>query len=184
MSFHSGQTFVYGETPSASKWQFIWDNDTALANGSAITALDLSVTSHTNPYKFHAYRNAAQNTGNAAFAVVAYDTEDFDSNNNLAAGVYTVPVSGFYLFNATVTISNPSTVDGAAGWLKNGSLTEYKRIGEITVATSNLSMSGTILIQLTAGNTISVGAYAASTKALVVGSPVYNHFSGFLVSQL
>lgn len=36
MSFHPAQTFVYGEVPSATKMQYIWDNDYALADGSAI----------------------------------------------------------------------------------------------------------------------------------------------------
>ena len=38
MSFHPGQTFTYGETPSATKWQYLWDNDYALADGSGIEA--------------------------------------------------------------------------------------------------------------------------------------------------
>lgn len=38
MAFHTGQTFVFGEVPAASKWQFIWDNDYALADGSGISA--------------------------------------------------------------------------------------------------------------------------------------------------
>ena len=37
MSFHAGQTFVYGEQPSATKMQYIWDNDYALADGSGIS---------------------------------------------------------------------------------------------------------------------------------------------------
>lgn len=36
MTFHSGQTFVFGETPSATKWQYLWDNDYALADGTGI----------------------------------------------------------------------------------------------------------------------------------------------------
>lgn len=36
MSYHSGQTFVYGETPAASKWQYIWDNDTSFNDGTGI----------------------------------------------------------------------------------------------------------------------------------------------------
>jgi hypothetical protein len=55
------------------------------------------------PYKFRAYRNAAANTGNGAFAVVAMDTESYDTNNNHSAGVYTVPVSGFYLFGGGIS---------------------------------------------------------------------------------
>lgn len=38
MSFHAGQTFTYGEQPSATKWQYLWDNDYALADGSGISA--------------------------------------------------------------------------------------------------------------------------------------------------
>ncbi len=37
MSFHAGQTFTFGEQPSATKWQYIWDNDYALADGSGIS---------------------------------------------------------------------------------------------------------------------------------------------------
>lgn len=38
MTFHTGQTFTYGEQPSAAKWQYVWDNDDALASGSAIAS--------------------------------------------------------------------------------------------------------------------------------------------------
>jgi hypothetical protein len=37
MSFHASQTFVFGEQPSASKWQYLWDNDYALADGTGIS---------------------------------------------------------------------------------------------------------------------------------------------------
>lgn len=37
MSFHAGQTFTFGEQPSATKWQYLWDNDYALADGSGIS---------------------------------------------------------------------------------------------------------------------------------------------------
>lgn len=38
MSFHAGQTFTFGEQPSATKWGYIWENDYALADGSGISA--------------------------------------------------------------------------------------------------------------------------------------------------
>jgi hypothetical protein len=37
MSFHAGQTFTFGETPSATKWNYIWENDYALQDWSAFT---------------------------------------------------------------------------------------------------------------------------------------------------
>lgn len=37
MSFHAGQTFTFGETPSATKWNYLWENDYALADGTGIS---------------------------------------------------------------------------------------------------------------------------------------------------
>ena len=37
MSFHPGQTFTFGETPSATKWNYLWENDYALQDWSAFT---------------------------------------------------------------------------------------------------------------------------------------------------
>lgn len=37
MAFHAGQSFVFGEQPSATKWNYLWDNDYALANGTGIS---------------------------------------------------------------------------------------------------------------------------------------------------
>lgn len=45
MSFHAGQTFTFGEQPSATKWQYIWDNDYALADGTGISN-DAILTRH------------------------------------------------------------------------------------------------------------------------------------------
>jgi hypothetical protein len=45
MSFHAGQTFTFGEQPSATKWQYLWDNDYALADGTGISN-DAIITRH------------------------------------------------------------------------------------------------------------------------------------------
>lgn len=37
MSFHASQTFTFGETPSATKWNYLWENDYALQDWSAFT---------------------------------------------------------------------------------------------------------------------------------------------------
>jgi len=37
MSFHAGQSFTFGETPSATKWNYLWENDYALADGTGIS---------------------------------------------------------------------------------------------------------------------------------------------------
>lgn len=37
MSFHAGQSFTFGETPSATKWNYLWENDYALQDWTAFT---------------------------------------------------------------------------------------------------------------------------------------------------
>lgn len=43
MSFHAGQTFTFGETPSATKWNYLWENDYALQDWSAFTTASFPI---------------------------------------------------------------------------------------------------------------------------------------------
>lgn len=36
MSYHTGQTFTFGEQPSATKWNYLWENDDSLRDGSGV----------------------------------------------------------------------------------------------------------------------------------------------------
>lgn len=132
-----------------------------------------------NPYKFRAYRNAAANTGNGAFAVVACDTETYDTGNNHASGVFTAPIAGFYFFAGAVSVGSDS-VDTALGLHKNG--TECSRGGQGTFGAISASYTVSDLLLLAATDTVDMRVFAASTKALNVGSSSQNYFSGHLVS--
>lgn len=148
---------------------------------TSITSFDTSLTTISNPYKFRAYRNAAANTGNGTFAVIAMDTEQFDTNGNLSAGVYTAPVNGFYQFNGAANVS-VGNVDAALSLFKNGS--EYSRGSQGTASgTTETGYTVSDVIQLVAGDTIDLRIFAATTKGLTVGSIAQNYLSGYLVSQ-
>lgn len=135
-----------------------------------------------NPYKFRAYRNAAANTGNGVYALVATDTEQFDTNNNLSAGVYTAPVAGYYFFAGEIHVNMQSENRASAiAFFKNGTQCSA---GSETFGTTGTSTGLAIsdLIQLAAGDTVDMRAFCSATKPLNVGSSVLNFFAGFLVS--
>lgn len=132
-----------------------------------------------NPYKFSAYRNAAANTGNGAFAVIAFDVENFDTNNNLSAGVYTAPLNGFYQFSWQAGVTTAASRSFTPALFKNGS--EVARGTQNTVPTTVANHGGHVLIQLTAGDTVDVRAYCDVAQPLGVGAAI-TYFTGFLVS--
>lgn len=65
MSFHPGQTFTFGEQPSATKWQWVWDNDYALQDWSAFTADSFPLSLIADRTRTAPIRIQADNTGGA-----------------------------------------------------------------------------------------------------------------------
>lgn len=180
---YASWSVVFGEQPSAAKWNILGTNDASFNDGTGIAGLYKNLlTVDSNPYKFSAYRNAAANTGNGAFAVIAYDTEVFDTNNNLSSGVYTAPVAGYYQFDWTSSINTSGVVLIGSALHKNGTRTVD---GPITTPASGVSHTGSAgcLINLAANDTVDIRAYGGSTQSLNVGNIYLNRFSGFLVSR-
>lgn len=136
-----------------------------------------------NPYKFRAYRQAAANSGNGAFAAIVFDNKTYDTGTNFSTGtgLFTAPVAGFYQFNAQAEGAS-SSVEWAISLYKNGS--EVSRGSRTKSSTSLPASTVSDCIQLSANDTVGVYCFATSTTALdVSGSPdVNNYFSGFLVS--
>lgn len=148
-----------------------------------IASLSYSTSSISNPYKFSARRAAAANTGAGTFAIVSFDTELFDTNNNLSSGTYTVPVNGFYSFQWGIQASAASAGQIViASLIVNG--VEYARGSRaVANAAAILGSNGAVTIQLTAGNTVAVYAFGSAAFAFDVGAASYNYFSGSLISQ-
>lgn len=182
---YTSWSVVFGEQPSAAKWNILGTNDASFNDGTGIANFSTSTTAISNPYKFSAYRNAAQNTGNTGFAIVNFDTELFDTNNDFDVttnvGRYTAPVNGFYFFSANV--SSIGVSDFLATLYKNGTILRYgSRIPTGTVGNTNCTV--TSLLQLTAGDYIEVYTYnGGAARALEVGLPVRTFFEGYLMSR-
>lgn len=179
---------VFGEQPSASKWNILGANDASFNDGTgiatgAITSAKISgidkslTTTDSNPYKFKAYRNAALNTV-VGYQKITLDAELFDTNNNFASGTYTAPVSGFYQFNYEGTISITATSnDTVAVLYKNGVVESWGMEIE-----SQGGTGGADLIQLTAGDTIELWMYTQAAS-VVIATKMATRLSGHLVSR-
>lgn len=178
---YTSWSVVYGEQPSAAKWNILGTNDASFNDGTGIATLGWNTTSLSNPYKFSVYRSAAWTTGNNAFAKVVFDTEVFDTNNNFATGTYTVPVSGFYMFNAGVgESSTTSSAVPITSIYKNGA--EFMRGTEVAAGeTANTTTLVGGMVQCAAGNTIEI--YFRGNNVNGGASQVQTYFTGFLVSK-
>lgn len=146
------------------------------AAGGGTLALAWNQATLFNPYKFSTYRAAAANTGNAAFAVIAFDTEEYDTNNNCAAGVYTAPVTGFYQFQARASQSAGTRF--ICSFFKNGA--EFKRGIDLPSAQGGAMTAD---MSLAAGDTVDVRAFGNAANALEVDAGASCYFQGRLVSH-
>lgn len=152
---------------------------TAMLADSAVTPAKWQ-----NLYMFRAYRNSAQNTGNNAFAKVAFDSESYDRNNNFDSTTnnrYVAPVAGYFHFDWMVilTQSGGGTYDSAL--YKNGS--EVSHGGRDNINTVQVDTQGSDTLQAAASDYFEVYS-RSSTGAQAITTGANNcYFSGYCVSQ-
>jgi hypothetical protein len=120
----------------------------------------------TTPYRAAAYRNAAWVTPLNAYAVVGFDTIEYDLNNSFDitthVGRYTCPFAGFYLVLGSLGTSNSSgsTVRILSTIYKNG--VEFKRGNDALVTTSNFGSAPILaVIRANPGDYIEVAVFAS-----------------------
>lgn len=164
---YTAWSVVFGEQPSTSKWNILGSNDSSFNDGTGIFGLkkDLLATD-SNPYKFSVYRNAAQNSGSSAFVKLNFDTELFDTNNNFTGGSYTVPISGFYDFNARTSATAASQM--VIALYKNSSV--FRRGSHVKFPSDSGGVVYNDLVQCTLGDVIDFYLYTDNAVAIEVGA--------------
>ncbi len=182
---YAAWSVVFGEQPSAAKWNILGTNDSSFNDGTGIGNLEIG-SGHTAvklDYKFAAYRNSALSTGNGSYAVIVFDTKDYDTGTNFATGtgLFTAPIAGFYHFTHHIETTTSNTFLLGA-WYKNGA--NYADGGgteDLSVTTQAMMFSASLDISLAQGDTLGVAAQANSAASFKVGaSPRATYFSGFL----
>ena len=190
---YASWSVVFGEQPSAAKWNILGTNDASFNDGTgiatgAITSTKISgidkslTTTDSNPYKFSAYR-AAAHTSSTSDTIISHDSELYDTNNNFTSSTYTAPVDGFYWFSAIAgnTIATGTMMQSYL--YVNGSI---NKMGN-AINSPNTSAYGTFstvtaLIQLNATNTVAHYFRGGSGSTVGVGQDRC-FFQGFLVCR-
>lgn len=185
---------VFGEQPSASKWNILGTNDASFNDGTGIgdNAIinrhlgDDAVTMREfhNPYTFRAYKSSAQNTTLNAFAKVLFNVESFDNNSNYDNATnyrYVAPVAGRYFFFVGIAMGSTSVSTFIPSLFKNG--TEAGRgTDHRTAASSRLALSMEFM-DLAANDYVEGHIYADVANSLDVSAVHLNRFGGFLVDR-
>jgi len=114
---YASWSVVFGEQPSAAKWNILGTND------STFDSL-LGTYGVRNPYCFRAYGSGSTTLTDEAFVKIAFATEVYDYNNNFASSTYTAPVAGVYHFDSLVIHATVSvaSIEAATLIYVNGSL--------------------------------------------------------------
>ena len=161
---------------------------TANITDDAVTSAKVSgiakdnLTTDSNPYKFHAYRNAAWTA--TSWSKVTLDTEYFDTNSNFdtSTGRYTAPVDGFYQICWGIHSATTAGIGYYSALYKNGAQIARgsAHIAPYTNGSNWNGSRGTGLFQLTAGQYLELYHVGGSNTG---GTGYVTFMSGFLVSR-
>lgn len=183
MTSYASWSVVFGEQPSAAKWNILGTNDAAFNDGTGIFGLYKNLLAvDSNPYKFRARRVAAFTPGSSgAFVLIPHDTEDFDTNSNFDSvtnkGRYTAPVAGFYHINGYYLNGGASGTLSIIALYKNGA--QYQ-IGSQVPGAVTPSSNYSDLVQSAASDYWELFIFNSTAVAATVSAGNQPYFSGGL----
>jgi hypothetical protein len=132
------------------------------------------ITNWSNPYKFSVYREAAF----TASGNIVFDTELFDTNSNFdtSTGKYTIPLTGYYQFNART--STTGNIRIFISLFKNSVVAVARGLDSQSeaISSSNLSYMGSF----TAGDTVYISTYGSGNGEHE--GQITTYLNGYLVS--
>lgn len=182
---YTSWSVVFGEQPSATKWNILGSNDASFNDGTGIGDGVITPVKWSNPYCFSAYASSGTSISDNSPTKVDFATENYDLNNNFASSTYTAPVDGIYNFTGRVEYAT-SISGGVASYVAiyvNGSLKiKGVQFGVSATETSSACIaSGDV--QLSATDTVEIYAFQNSDGAeTTVAAANSTWFCGHLVA--
>jgi hypothetical protein len=173
------------------------DTITIGASGDTITipsgaTIDLSNATQTgvggtNTPAFSVYLTSGTTLTNNTLTKVSFDTENYDTNNAVSSGTFTVPAGqgGKYFIYAQLSIACTSQ---SSTWIyKNGSIVTQNVIEASGNYFSDISSTASALLDLTAGDYIEIYGRGISTGTVTLnGGSVSSQrctFSGYKIIE-
>lgn len=170
MSFHTGQSFTFGETPSATKWNYLWENDYALADGSGIED-DAILARHLHDQIVGASNlNLGPGTQLIATSQTTTSTSYTDLATSGPAATVTVGANGILLVGVYArAVNNTSNAFAKMGFALSGANTQAAADNYAFAAQAyaggavNRTGSSWLVTGLTPGSTVVTAKYAVET---------------------
>jgi hypothetical protein len=183
---YASWSVVFGEQPSAAKWNILGTNDASFNDGTGIANIDIGSghTSIKNDHKFFVYR-AAAHTSNSSFTLIQFDTKVFDTGTNIDVttnkGRFTAPIAGFYMFMGVAGNTAATSTQMGLQLYKNGSVQLDGTIIDPSLNVGTyLSLAG--MLQLNANDYVELYFVGGAGSTMGVGQQNC-FFQGFLISQ-
>lgn len=140
---------------------------------------------------FLAYNSADETnvTGDGTIYTITFDSLQFDQTSNFSANTFTAPLTGIYLLGFTILVTGitPSHISG--GVIINTTPAQFNintmNYANLVDGAGDLSLNGTIIVQLSATNTAKLQLQiSGGTKVVnVIGTLAKTSFFGYLLQN-
>jgi len=164
---------VFGEQPSAAKWNILGTNDASFNDGTGIADGVVASEKLNATIACKAYRSAAFNiTGAGNVEKIPLDAESFDlgSDWDTTNGRFVTPVTGYYQVNATIraTSVNTNSVLVVEIDVDGGAVAFNSSPGTVNIQSMSCSISD--IIYATSGQYIELYGDCSTTEAVATGA--------------
>lgn len=125
--------------------------------------------------------NSSTTAPGSSFGVVAYTTQNFDTNSayNTSTGTYTVPTAGKYIVHAGLLVDGTYAIGAFSGISIFVNGTEYASKYETMLIATSLGADIFVAdtINVSAGDTVQIAVVTTATSATIDASTTRNFFS-------
>jgi hypothetical protein len=153
---------------------------TVVTTGSTGVVTQAMIASNiaTSGPTFRAHSTTSQTLSGVTITVIAFNQEDWDTNNNFSSNTFTPTVAGYYFISAGVRTNTAGGSEFVALCLKNGVTFAH---GSNNSATGiSLSVVSTLVYMNGTTDYLQIAAYPGPNTCTTASSSEYVYFTGFL----